>query len=66
MVLGLNHPMGPLTLTDLVGVDVVCHIANGIYEETRDPQFIIPTLLQKMFTAGWLGRKTGKGFYKYK
>ena len=65
MVLGLNHPMGPLTLTDLVGVDVVCFIAKGIYEETKDPQFIIPTLLQKMFTAGQLGRKTGKGFYDY-
>ena len=66
MVLGLNHPMGPLALTDLVGVDVVCFIAKGIYEETKDPQFIIPNLLNKMFTAGWLGRKTGKGFYEYK
>jgi len=64
--LGLNHPMGPLALIDLVGVDVVYFIAKGIYEESKDPQFIIPTLLYKMFTAGWLGRKTGKGFYEYK
>ena len=64
--LGLNHPMGPLTLTDLVGIDVVCFIAKAMYEETKDPQFITPTLLHKMLTAGWLGRKTGKGFYEYK
>jgi 3-hydroxybutyryl-CoA dehydrogenase len=63
--LGLNHPMGPLTLADLIGIDVVYFIANGIYEELRDPQFIIPTLMNKMVAAGWLGRKTGKGFYEY-
>jgi 3-hydroxybutyryl-CoA dehydrogenase len=65
MKLGLNHPLGPFTLIDLIGVDVVCFIAKAVYEETKDPQFIIPTLLQKMFTAGWLGRKSGKGFYDY-
>lgn len=65
MKLGLNHPLGPFALIDLVGVDVVCFIAKAVYEETKDPQFIIPTLLQKMFTAGWLGRKSGKGFYDY-
>ena len=64
--LGLNHPMGPLTLADLIGLDTVIFIANGIYEETRDPQCIAPVLLKKMVTAGWLGRKTGKGFYEYK
>jgi len=64
--LGLNHPMGPLTLADLIGLDTVIFIANGIYEETRDPQCIAPILLRKMVTAGWLGRKTGKGFYEYK
>ena len=63
--LGLNHPMGPLTLADLIGLDTVIFIANGIYEETKDPQCIAPILLKKMVTAGWLGRKTGKGFYKY-
>lgn len=65
MKLGLNHPIGPFALIDLVGVDVVCFIAKAVYEETKDPQFVIPNLLQKMFTAGWLGRKSGKGFYDY-
>ena len=64
--LGLNHPMGPFSLIDLIGVDVVCFIAKAVYEETKDDQFVIPTLLQKMLTAKWLGRKTGKGFYEYK
>jgi len=64
--MGLNHPMGPLTLADLIGLDTVIFIANGIYEETKDPQCIAPVLLKKMVTAGWLGRKTGKGFYEYK
>lgn len=64
--LGLNHPMGPFALIDLVGVDVICFIARAVYEETKDPQFVIPTLLQKMLIARWLGRKTGKGFYEYK
>jgi len=64
--LGLNHPMGPFALIDLIGVDVVCFIAKAVYEETKDNQFVIPTLLQKMLTAKWLGRKTGKGFYDYK
>jgi len=64
--LGLNHPMGPLTLSDLVGLDTLFFIANGMYAEFKDPQFVPPTLLTKMVTAGWLGRKTGKGFYDYK
>jgi 3-hydroxybutyryl-CoA dehydrogenase len=66
MKLGLNHPIGPFALIDLVGVDVICFIAKAIYEETKDPQFIIPIQLNKMLIAGWLGRKTGKGFYEYK
>jgi 3-hydroxybutyryl-CoA dehydrogenase len=66
MTLGLNHPMGPLALADLVGLDTVLFIANGIYEEFRDTQYAAPTLLKKMVAAGWLGRKTGKGFYDYK
>lgn len=65
MNLGLNHPMGPLTLADLVGLDTLHFIAQGIYEEFKDPQYISPILLVKMVKAGWLGRKTGKGFYDY-
>ena len=63
--LGLNHPMGPLTLSDLVGLDVVHFIVDAIYEEFKDPRFVAPPLLRKMVAAGWLGRKTGKGFYEY-
>jgi 3-hydroxybutyryl-CoA dehydrogenase len=66
MTLGLNHPMGPLALADLIGLDTLLFIANGIYNEFRDAQYAAPTLLKKMVTAGWLGRKTGKGFYEYK
>ena len=64
--LGLNHPMGPLTLADLIGLDTCLFIADSIYEELKDPQYVAPTLLKKMVTAGWFGRKTGKGFYEYK
>ena len=63
--LGLNHPMGPLALADLIGNDVVLFIANGLYDEFKEPQYAPPSLLRKMVTAGWLGRKTGKGFYEY-
>jgi 3-hydroxybutyryl-CoA dehydrogenase len=63
--LGLNHPIGPLALADLIGLDVVFSIANSIYEESKERQFAPPILLRKMVTAGWLGRKTGKGFYEY-
>lgn len=66
MNLGLNHPMGPLALSDLVGLDTLHFIASSIYEEFKDPQYVSPILLKKMVTAGWLGRKTGKGFYDYK
>jgi 3-hydroxybutyryl-CoA dehydrogenase len=63
--LGMNHPMGPLKLLDLIGIDTVFHAANAMYEELKDPQFAPPPLMKKMVTAGWLGRKTGKGFYEY-
>lgn len=62
---GLNHPMGPLTLADLVGLDIVMAIADAMYDVLRDPQFACPPLLRKMVTAGWLGRKTKRGFYVY-
>jgi len=64
--LGVNHPMGPLALSDLIGLDTVFFIVNSIYEELKDPQYAPPPLLKKMIAAGWLGRKTGKGFYDYK
>ena len=66
MNLGFNHPMGPLTLCDLIGLDTVLFVVDAIYEETKDPQYAAPPILRKMVTAGWLGRKTGKGFYDYK
>jgi 3-hydroxybutyryl-CoA dehydrogenase len=64
--LGLGHPMGPLALQDLVGLDVTYAGALSVYEETGDPKFLPPVLMKKMIAAGWLGRKTGKGFYTYK
>jgi 3-hydroxybutyryl-CoA dehydrogenase len=64
--LGLNHPMGPLTLADMVGLDTLLFLTDAIYAETKNPKFIAPVLLRKMVTAGYLGRKTGKGFYDYK
>jgi 3-hydroxybutyryl-CoA dehydrogenase len=63
--LGLNYPMGPLTLSDFIGLDALLYVSNVMYEESKEPQFAAPTLLKKMVTAGWLGRKTGKGFYEY-
>ncbi len=63
--LGLNHPMGPLALSDLIGNDTVLFMANALYDEFKEPQYAPPSLLRKMVTAGWLGRKTGKGFYEY-
>jgi 3-hydroxybutyryl-CoA dehydrogenase len=66
MMLGLNHPIGPLALADLIGLDTMYFIGNAMYDEFKDPQFASPVLLEKMVTAGWLGRKTGKGFYDYK
>ena len=65
MQLGANHPMGPLHLADLVGIDVVLHVCDVLYEETKDPKFRACWLLRKMVRAGQLGRKTGRGFFKY-
>jgi 3-hydroxybutyryl-CoA dehydrogenase len=63
--LGLNHPMGPLTLLDFVGLDTTLFIADEMFKETKDARFAAPTLLRRMVTAGYLGRKSGKGFYDY-
>lgn len=65
VTLGLNHPMGPLRLLDLIGIDTLFAGASAMYEELKDPRFAPPTLVKKMLTAGWLGRKAGKGFYDY-
>src|SRR4030042_563157 len=63
--LGLNHPMGPLELADLIGNDIVLDMADGIYETLKEPRYIAPNLLRRMVAAGWLGQKTKKGFYDY-
>ncbi|MGZ4114966.1 MAG: 3-hydroxybutyryl-CoA dehydrogenase [Actinomycetota bacterium] len=61
--LGLNHPMGPLRLADLIGLDTCLNITEILYEEFRDPKFAPPPLLRRMVTAARLGKKTGAGFY---
>jgi 3-hydroxybutyryl-CoA dehydrogenase len=63
--LGFGHKMGPLATTDLTGVDVLLHATRNIYTDTADEKFFPPELLQRMVTAGDLGRKSGKGFYPY-
>lgn len=63
--LGLNHPMGPLTLLDYVGIDTTLFIADVMYEEMRDAKYAAPPLLRKMVNAGYFGRKNGRGFYEY-
>ncbi len=65
MKLGANHPMGPLSLADFVGLDTMYYIAQSMYEELKDPKFAPPLLLKRMVTAGHVGRKSGKGFYDY-
>ena len=65
MKLGMNHPMGPLTLADFIGLDVVLSILEVLYEGFNDPKYRPCPLLKKMVDANKLGRKTGEGFYKY-
>jgi len=65
MKLGANHPMGPLALGDLVGLDVVLAIMNTLYTEYGDPKYRRHILIKKMVRANKLGRKTGEGFFKY-
>ena len=65
MKLGANHPMGPLALGDLIGLDVCLAIMDVMYSETGDPKYRPHTLLKKMVRAGQLGMKSGKGFFDY-
>ena len=65
MKLGMNHPMGPLTLADFIGLDVCLAILNVLYEGFGDPKYRPCPLLKKYVDAGWLGRKSGRGFYEY-
>lgn len=65
MVLGCAHPMGPLSLADLIGLDTLAAIAGAMYEEYKDPRHAAPPLLLRMVGAGLLGRKSGRGFHEY-
>ena len=65
MKLGMNHPMGPLTLADFIGLDVCLAILNVLHTELGDPKYRACPLLKKYVDAGWLGRKSGRGFYEY-
>lgn len=65
MVKGCAHPMGPLALTDLIGLDTLNAVAGSLYEEFKEPLFAPPPLLARMVDAGLLGKKSGRGFYEY-
>jgi 3-hydroxybutyryl-CoA dehydrogenase len=65
MQLGANHPMGPLALADFIGLDIVFHMASNLFDEYREPRLTPPPLLRRLVLAGYLGRKSGKGFYDY-
>jgi len=66
MKLGCNHPIGPLALADLIGLDTLLSVMNVFYEGFNDPKYRAPALLKEMVAAGRLGRKSGSGFYNYK
>jgi 3-hydroxybutyryl-CoA dehydrogenase len=65
MTLGCAHPMGPLRLSDLIGLDTLKAVADSMYEEHKEPLYAAPPLLRRMTDAGLLGRKSGRGFYDY-
>jgi 3-hydroxybutyryl-CoA dehydrogenase len=66
MVLGCAHPLGPLQLADLIGLDTIKAIAEAMYEEFKEPLYSAPPFLLRMVEAGLLGRKNGRGFYEYR
>ena len=65
MVSGCGHPMGPLRLCDTVGLDICLAVAESLYAEFGEAHYAPPVLLRRMVDAGYLGRKTGRGFYEY-
>jgi 3-hydroxybutyryl-CoA dehydrogenase len=65
MIKGCAHPMGPLALADLIGLDTLLAVSESLYDEFRDPSSVAPALLNRMVEAGLLGRKSGRGFYDY-
>ncbi len=65
MKLGAHHPIGPLWLADMIGLDTMLHIQEALYNKTKNPKYQVPELLKSMVAAGDLGRKSGRGFYEY-
>ncbi len=65
MMMGCGHPMGPLTLNDFIGLDTMLHIADIMFEEYKDKHYAAPPLLRRMVNAGYLGKKSGRGFFDY-
>ena len=65
LTLGLGHPMGPFALSDLIGLDIVSAMAENLYHEFKDPRFVAPPMLKRLLLSGYLGKKSGMGFYNY-
>jgi 3-hydroxybutyryl-CoA dehydrogenase len=65
MTLGCGHPIGPFALLDFIGLDTAYSVASIMFDEFREPAYAPPPLLKRMVLAGWLGRKSGRGFYSY-
>jgi 3-hydroxybutyryl-CoA dehydrogenase len=65
MIMGCGHPMGPLTLTDFIGLDTILYIADIMFEEFKDSHYAAPPLLRRMVASGYLGKKSGRGFFDY-